>query len=63
MESVVPKPQSYKANLNDYVDNTDITDNQDMANFVMEQTRTSSIAVIKQKAAENGYTEQNLLIN
>ena len=61
MESVVPKPQSYKANLNDYVDNTDITDNQDMANFVMEQqqsTQASLLAVIKQKAAENGYTEQ-----
>lgn len=61
MESVVPKPQSYKANLNDYVDNTDITDNQDMANFVMEQQQSaqaSLLAVIKQKAAENGYTEQ-----
>lgn len=60
MESVVPKPQSYKANLNDYVDNTDITDNQDMANFVMEQQQSaqaSLLAVIKQKAAENGYTE------
>lgn len=61
MESVVPKPQSYKANLNNYVDNTDITDNQDMANFVMEQQQSaqaSLLAVIKQKAAENGYTEQ-----
>lgn len=60
MESVVPKPQAYKANLNDYVDNTDITDNQDMANFVMEQQQSaqaSLLAVIKQKAAENGYTE------
>lgn len=60
MESVVPKPQSYKANLNDYVDNTDITDNQDMANFVMEQQQSAQVsllAVIKQKAAENGYTE------
>ena len=60
MESVVPKPQAYKANLNDYVDNTDITDNQDMANFVMEQhqsAQASLLAVIKQKAAENGYTE------
>lgn len=60
MESVVPKPQSYKANLNDYVDNTDITDNQDMANFVMEQQQSaqaSLLAAIKQKAAENGYTE------
>lgn len=61
MESVVPKPKAYKANLNDYVDNTDITDNQDMANFVMEQQQSaqeSLLAVIKQKAAENGYTEQ-----
>lgn len=60
MESVVPKPQAYKANLNDYVDNTDITDNQDMANFVMEQQQSaqaSLLAAIKQKAAENGYTE------
>ena len=60
MESVVPKPQAYKANLNDYVDNTDITDNQDMANFVMEQQQSAQVsllAVIKQKAAENGYTE------
>lgn len=60
MESVVPKPQAYKANFNDYVDNTDITDNQDMANFVMEQQQSaqaSLLAVIKQKAAENGYTE------
>lgn len=60
MESVVPKPQAYKANLNDYVDNTDITDNQDMANFVMEQQQSaqaSLLSVIKQKAAENGYTE------
>ncbi len=60
MESVVPKPQAYKANLNDYVDNTDITDNQDMTNFVMEQQQSaqaSLLAVIKQKAAENGYTE------
>lgn len=60
MKSVVPKPQAYKANLNDYVDNTDITDNQDMANFVMEQQQSaqaSLLAAIKQKAAENGYTE------
>lgn len=60
MESVLPKPQAYKANLNDYVDNTDITDNQDMANFVMEQQQSaqaSLLAAIKQKAAENGYTE------
>lgn len=60
MESVVPKPQSYKANLNDYVDSTDITDNQDMANFVIEQQQSAQVsllAVIKQKAAENGYTE------
>lgn len=60
MESVVPKPKAYKANLNDYVDNTDITDNQDMANFVMEQQQSATsslLAVIKQKAAENGYTE------
>ena len=60
MESVVPKSQAYKANLNDYVDNTDITDNQDMANFVMEQQQSaqaSLLAAIKQKAAENGYTE------
>jgi hypothetical protein len=60
MESVVPKPQAYKANLNDYVDNTDITDNQDIANFVMEQQQSaqaSLLAAIKQKAAENGYTE------
>ena len=44
-----------------YIDNTDITDNQDMANFIMEQqqsAQTSLLAVIKQKAAENGYTEQ-----
>lgn len=61
MESVVPKPKAYKADINDYVDNTDITDNQDMANFVMEQQQSaqaSLLAVIKQKAAENGYTEQ-----
>ena len=60
MESVVPKPQAYKANLNDYVDITDITDNQDIANFVMEQQQSAQVsllAVIKQKAAENGYTE------
>lgn len=61
MESVVPKPKAYKANINDYVDNTDITDNQDMANFVMEQQQSAAsslLAIIKQKAAENGYTEQ-----
>ena len=61
MESVVPKPKAYKADINDYVDNTDITDNQDMANYVMEQQQSaqaSLLAVIKQKAAENGYTEQ-----
>ena len=61
MESVVPKPKAYKADINDYIDNTDITDNQDMANFVMEQQQSaqaSLLAVIKQKAAENGYTEQ-----
>lgn len=61
MESVIPKPKAYKADINDYIDNTDITDNQDMANFVMEQQQSaqaSLLAVIKQKAAENGYTEQ-----
>lgn len=61
MESVVPKPKAYKADINDYIDNTDITDNQDMANFVMEQQQSAAsslLAAIKQKAAENGYTEQ-----
>lgn len=61
MESVVPKPKAYKADINDYIDNTDITDNQGMANFVMEQQQSATsslLAAIKQKAAENGYTEQ-----
>ena len=58
MESVVPKPKAYKADINDYIDNTNI---QDIDNYVMEQqqlAQASLLAVIKQKAAENGYTEQ-----